>query len=73
MYYLLVAFLVVASIFLIRQLLKTRNVNIEHPERVFHDEECAICLENKTYPVQASCGHEYCGNKLSSLLHHHSP
>lgn len=63
MHYLVVVVLIVLVFGAIRYLLKSRNnVNQERPQRVYHDEECPICLEDQTYPVQASCGHEFCGS-----------
>ena len=63
MHYVVGLVIVVATFAGIRYLLKSRTVVVaERPARVFHDEDCPICLENKSYPVQASCGHEFCGN-----------
>jgi hypothetical protein len=62
MHYLIVAAIVITSIIIIGKYWKRPNpVNPQHPEKVFHEEECPICLDKQTYPVQASCGHEFCG------------
>ena len=70
MNYLIVASLVIAAIILLRYLLKSRRVqeDPQRPGRIYHDEECPICLENKTYPVQASCGHEFCAACILGAL-----
>lgn len=66
MHYLVVAFVVISLIIIFGFLLITkRNQPIpaeNPPNREYHEEECPICLENKIYPVQASCAHEFCGN-----------
>ena len=62
MNFIVVAIIVCCTIALLRYLLKSRQIeeNPKRPDKVYHDEECSICLEDKTYPVQASCGHEFC-------------
>jgi RING finger protein 170 len=62
MHYLIVVLAIIATIFVLKYFLKSQSVDARYPERVFHAEECPICLEDPSYPVQASCGHEFCCN-----------
>lgn len=65
MHYLIVAVVVIALFATLGYFLTKPRQNIQQenrPDRVYHEEECPICLENKTHPVQASCAHEFCGN-----------
>jgi hypothetical protein len=65
MHYVVAALIVIAVVLCFGYFLTTKpNIdksNPNRPARLFHQEECSICLEEKTYPVQASCAHEFCG------------
>jgi len=66
MHFLIVAFVLISLILIVGYFLTTKSNQAvpdeNRPNRVFHEEECPVCLENKIYPVQASCAHEFCGN-----------